>query len=163
MAKKANYVEKNSDIFHKRKILRFKTVSPEATEKLGITIARKFIKKHKIKCVIFSGPFGAGKTTLIRGIIKELTGHKNISSPSFIIVNEYAAKNTTVFHFDFYRIKNYHELESFGFKEYLDRGLLLIEWPESVIKKLPEKSLKISIRFIDFNNRKITITFPEKR
>lgn len=159
MEKKVKFIKKNSDIFHKRKIWDLETCSAQTTEKIGIKIAQK-MKKHKIKCAIFIGPFGAGKTTLIRGIIKELTGRDDVSSPSFTIVNEYRKGNNCVYHFDFYRIKNCDELESFGFREYLNKGFLLIEWPESAIEKLPEKSLRVFMEFIDFNSRRIKIIFP---
>ncbi|MCM8815939.1 MAG: tRNA (adenosine(37)-N6)-threonylcarbamoyltransferase complex ATPase subunit type 1 TsaE [Candidatus Omnitrophica bacterium] len=163
MVNKLNYKKKNSNISSKTKILSIRTFSSKETEKLGIKIAQEIIKKLRIKCVIFFGPFGAGKTTMIKGIITGLTGRKDISSPSFIIVNEYAKDKLPVYHFDFYRLKNSDELESFGFKEYLNKGVVLVEWPEAAIKKLPKESLKIRMEFIDLNSRKITITLPEKK
>ncbi len=161
MVKKSVYRKKNSDTFHRTNPLCLETDSAESTEKLGRRLA-EWLRKHNIGCVVFTGPFGSGKTTMIRGIIKNLTGRNDVSSPSFTIVNEYSDGKVPVYHFDFYRIKNSDELESFGFREYADKGLLLIEWPEAVLKNMPAKSLRINIEFLGLNRRKITITFPEE-
>ncbi|MCM8821512.1 MAG: tRNA (adenosine(37)-N6)-threonylcarbamoyltransferase complex ATPase subunit type 1 TsaE [Candidatus Omnitrophica bacterium] len=156
MEKKLKYAEKNSNTSPEKKLLCFKTNSSKSTEILGRKLAQ-WIKKHKVVCVIFSGPFGSGKTTMIRGVIKGLTGINNITSPSFAIVNQYSKGKTTVYHFDFYRITSAIELESFGFSEYIDSGLLLIEWPEVAMEKIPAKSIKVTLEFLDLKRRKITI------
>ncbi|MCM8763966.1 MAG: tRNA (adenosine(37)-N6)-threonylcarbamoyltransferase complex ATPase subunit type 1 TsaE [Candidatus Omnitrophica bacterium] len=158
MAKKPEYVEKSSDTFLEKKIFHFETNSSKSTEMLGRKLA-KWIKKYKVRCVIFLGPFGSGKTTMIRGVIKSLTGITNIPSPSFSIVNQYSKGKMIVYHFDFYRIKNAVELESFGFSEYIDNGLLLIEWPEVAMEKIPAKALKVTMNFLGLKRRKITIAF----
>ncbi|HOL34857.1 MAG TPA: tRNA (adenosine(37)-N6)-threonylcarbamoyltransferase complex ATPase subunit type 1 TsaE [bacterium] len=143
---------------NRKKILVFETNSAKETEKLGFKIAH-MIKKYGIRCAIFTGPFGSGKTTIIRGIIKKLTGKNHVTSPSFTLVCEYTEGEFPVFHCDFYRIKSPVELESFGFKEY-EKGLLLIEWPESAYEKIPENSLKVMMSFVSLTRRKITIIFP---
>ncbi|MCM8824671.1 MAG: tRNA (adenosine(37)-N6)-threonylcarbamoyltransferase complex ATPase subunit type 1 TsaE [Candidatus Omnitrophica bacterium] len=150
--------KKNLNISLKQKPASFQTSSPELTEMLGMKLA-KWIKRHRVGCVVFLGPFGSGKTTMIRGVIKGLTGLNNITSPSFTIVNQYAKGKMNVYHFDFYRIKNATELESFGFSEYIDSGLLLIEWPEVAMEKIPPKSLKVTMEFLGLKRRKITIGF----
>lgn len=159
MEKSIKFQKKDSATSPEKKLFCFITNSAESTEKIGVRIAKE-IKKKKIRCVVFYGPFGAGKTTMIRGIIKGLTGKKDVVSPSFIIVNEYTTKDMCIYHCDFYRIKSCIELESFGFREYLEKGLLLIEWPETATDKIPENSLKISMEFLELNKRKITILFP---
>ncbi|MGB9641700.1 MAG: tRNA (adenosine(37)-N6)-threonylcarbamoyltransferase complex ATPase subunit type 1 TsaE [Candidatus Ratteibacteria bacterium] len=136
----------------------FETTSPEETEKLGFKIA-DMIKKYGIRCAVFTGPFGSGKTTIIRGIIKKITGKNHVVSPSFTLVCEYTEGEFPVFHCDFYRIKSPIELESFGFKEY-EKGLLLIEWPESAFEKIPENALKVIMNFINLKRRKITVVLP---
>ncbi|HPP66863.1 MAG TPA: tRNA (adenosine(37)-N6)-threonylcarbamoyltransferase complex ATPase subunit type 1 TsaE [bacterium] len=157
-ARKSKYVKKISGIFlEKTKEFFVQTGSPEETENIGCLLA-KWVKKHRINCVIFVGPFGTGKTTMIRGMIRYLTGENIITSPSFSIVNEYISKDFSIFHFDFYRIKSPQELESFGFSQYLDKGLLLIEWPEIGVNKIPLKFIKVSMEFDGLKSRNITIT-----
>ncbi len=159
MEQKVKHSKKNSVIFPKSKEICLMAKSSEETEKIGEIIAG-WIKKHNINCLIFTGPFGSGKTTIIKGIIRKLTGKSNITSPSFTIVNQYSTNKISIFHFDFYRIKNQEELESFGFSEYIEKGILLIEWPEAAIKKVPQNSLKISMEFSGLKQRKITISPP---
>jgi tRNA threonylcarbamoyladenosine biosynthesis protein TsaE len=74
----------------------------------------KFTDNHSIFC--FYGEMGAGKTTLIKEICKQLKVIDEVSSPSFGLVNEYQiSENESIFHFDFYRIKNIEEVYDMGF------------------------------------------------
>ncbi len=152
-------MKKNSSISVKKKILCFETKNEKATEKLGEKIAG-IMKKEGLSCAVLIGPFGAGKTTLIRGIVQSLTGRKKVTSPSFVIVNEYEGRGHRVFHFDFYRIKSAQELESFGFREYTEKGILLIEWGEVALERIDEKTMKIFLNFSGLNSRKIKIILP---
>ncbi|MCM8805850.1 MAG: tRNA (adenosine(37)-N6)-threonylcarbamoyltransferase complex ATPase subunit type 1 TsaE [Candidatus Omnitrophica bacterium] len=160
MVTKAKYPKRNSNISHKKSFC-FQSSSERETESIGTRIAG-WIKKYCIQCVIFIGPFGSGKTTLIRGIVKSLTGKNDVSSPSFTIVHEYKYGKSYIYHFDFYRIKHFFELESFGFREYTEKGLVLVEWPEVAIEKIPDRSMKVLIDFIGLKKRKIKIILPEK-
>ncbi len=92
----------------------------------------KAAQKHKI--ILFKGEMGAGKTTLIKEICKHLGVVNSVSSPTFSLVNEYSTHNgETVFHFDFYRIKNLQEVYDMGYEEYFFSGnYCLIEWPEMI-------------------------------
>jgi tRNA threonylcarbamoyladenosine biosynthesis protein TsaE len=91
---------------------------------------------HKV--FAFYGELGAGKTTLIRAICKQLGVEEEISSPTYNIVNEYIAGEQKVFHFDLYRVKDAEELFDIGFEEYLSSGnICLIEWPEIAENLLP--------------------------
>lgn len=89
--------------------------------------------------VAISGPLGAGKTRFVRGVCRALGTDRDVSSPTFTIVHEYAAPGLAVFHFDFYRIASPAELTQIGFAEYLDRGdaVCLIEWADRVEEFLP--------------------------
>ncbi len=90
---------------------------------------------------------GAGKTTLIKEIVKQLGVSDRVSSPTFAIVNEYETeKGTPIYHFDFYRLKTESECLNIGVEEYFDSGnLCLIEWASKIGKFLPDKYLLISI------------------
>lgn len=86
------------------------------------------------------GPMGVGKTTFVKAVGECLGVVDDVNSPTFAIVNEYAAKNGgTVYHFDFYRVNNVSEALDFGYEEYFYSGCkCFIEWPEKVDELLPE-------------------------
>ena len=95
----------------------------------------------------FYGKMGAGKTTFIKALCRELGVEDVITSPTFAIVNEYtAASGDPIYHFDFYRIKKLEEVYDMGYEEYFyDGGLCLIEWPELIEELLPENAVRVSI------------------
>lgn len=107
--------------------------------------------------VAFEGNLGAGKTAFVRGMARALGDCKNVSSPTFAIVNEYDT-NPPIFHFDMYRIETMGELYSIGFFDYLDRGgILAIEWSENIYTALPDDAIFVCIENLSENQRKITI------
>ncbi|HDN97895.1 MAG: tRNA (adenosine(37)-N6)-threonylcarbamoyltransferase complex ATPase subunit type 1 TsaE [Candidatus Omnitrophota bacterium] len=134
------------------------TWSPEETKILGEKIAKN-LKKGDI--VGFIGCLGSGKTTLIKGIVKFLTGKEAIS-PSFVIIREYEGK-IPVYHFDLYRLNDEKELETIGWEDYLERGIILIEWAEKIKNCLPEKTIFVEISIEGRDKRKFTILTPESR
>ena len=110
--------------------------------------ARTFIEnigEHRV--VAFYGAMGAGKTTFIKALCEELGVGEPVTSPTFAIVNEYQAQNSsTIYHFDFYRIKRLEEAYDMGFEDYLYSGhLCLIEWPELIEDLLPDDALRVRI------------------
>jgi tRNA threonylcarbamoyladenosine biosynthesis protein TsaE len=102
---------------------------------------------------IFEGEMGAGKTTLIKAICKELGINGNVQSPTFSIVNQYtSAAGETIYHFDFYRLKNELEALDFGVEEYFDSGhICLLEWAEKLKTILPQNYFKIKISLTNEN------------
>ena len=107
----------------------------------------------------FNGEMGAGKTTLIKAICDQLGVTDSMSSPTFSVVNEYETKNQeTIYHFDFYRIKNEQEALDIGADEYFySDNYCFIEWPEKVGNLLPEHYVEISIKLVDANKREINL------
>lgn len=105
----------------------------------------KFSGENRI--FTFEGDMGAGKTTFIKAICAQLDIDDLVSSPTFSIVNEYESKTgNTVYHFDFYRIKNLNEAYDIGYEEYFYSGnICLIEWPEKIESLLPEKYVRVKI------------------
>ena len=104
----------------------------------------------------FYGQMGAGKTTLIKAICRQLGVQEEVNSPTFAIVNEYEGTNSAIYHFDFYRINRPEEALDFGLYDYFDSGNpCLMEWPECIEPLLPDDTIKIEISVIDNNTRKI--------
>jgi tRNA threonylcarbamoyladenosine biosynthesis protein TsaE len=122
------------------------------------TIAREFIKHlGNSRVLAFYGSMGAGKTTFIKAICKQMEVTDQVNSPTFAIVNEYKTRvGSKVCHFDFYRIKNLEEAFDFGYEDYFYSGdYCFIEWPELIEPILPENTLKITIHVNDDGSRTI--------
>ena len=130
----------------------------ELTYKLQeLDVAVDYILSNtKSKILLFYGEMGAGKTTLIKELVKALGVHDNVSSPTFSLVNHYESEKGPVFHFDFYRIEDDTEALDIGFEDYLDSGEWnLIEWPEKVENLLGETTQKLLIQVESENTRKL--------
>jgi len=110
------------------------------------------------KIVLFKGPMGAGKTTLIKSMVKKLGSTDNVSSPTFALMNVYYATKTVIHHYDFYRIDNPAEALDFGFDEYLEqKALNLIEWPDIIVGLLPKEHVVIELSKISDSKRKLKL------
>jgi tRNA threonylcarbamoyladenosine biosynthesis protein TsaE len=122
-------------------------------------IASEIITSAKNKTVLFYGEMGVGKTTLIKEICKQLKVIDTVSSPTFSLVNEYKTlKETSIFHFDFYRIKKEEEALDIGIEEYLyDNSWCLIEWPQNVENLLPLESVQIHLSILDNGKRNVQL------
>ena len=120
------------------------TKSDEETRKVGADFAAMLRDKD---VVALYGELGSGKTQFVKGICSSLGTKQIVNSPTFIIINEYTSeKYTNIFHFDFYRLKHYSDVESIGFDDYMNnRGIVLIEWPELVEDSLPANTKKVHI------------------
>ena len=119
-------------------------------------VAEQVISNTKSKILLFKGDMGAGKTTLITEICKQLGVSEAISSPTYSLVNEYETAEHLIFHFDFYRINNEEEAYQIGFEEYLDQNAyVFIEWPERILNLLPEHSQEIQISLASDGKRSL--------
>ena len=115
--------------------------STEDTEKIGELIAEKLCGNEVI--ALFGG-LGMGKTAFTRGLCRGLGVNDGVSSPTFALVNEYHGKYN-IYHFDMYRVTSWEDLYSTGFFDYLDNGVLIIEWSENIEGALPENAIRINI------------------
>jgi tRNA threonylcarbamoyladenosine biosynthesis protein TsaE len=102
------------------------------------------------KVFLFEAPMGAGKTTLIKAFCKELGVTEPVTSPTFSIVNEYIVGNSSIYHFDFYRLKDEQEAYDLGYEEYFYSGnYCFVEWPQKINSLLPEDAFLIKIELRD--------------
>jgi tRNA threonylcarbamoyladenosine biosynthesis protein TsaE len=106
----------------------------------------------------FYGKMGAGKTTFIQSICRVLGSKDNVTSPTFALINEYNTKDLeSIFHFDFYRIKELEEAFDLGYEDYIYSGsYCLIEWPEMIEPLLPENFVEVKIEVQENERRLIT-------
>lgn len=124
-------------------------------------VAHQLIQQVPSKVLCFYGQMGAGKTTLIKALVKHLGGAGDANSPTFGIVNEYHKDNDELlaYHFDFYRLNNETEALDLGIEDYFNSDVwLFMEWPEKISSILPYDAIKITIEVLDSETRKLS--FP---
>lgn len=110
------------------------------------------LQQSKKNIVAFYGAMGAGKTTLIKEICKQLNVTSTTSSPTFSIVNEYVCNDgRTIYHFDCYRIEKQNEFFDLGYEEYFydKNALCFIEWPEKIEPLLPVDRVNVYLQMVD--------------
>ena len=134
----------------------FKSDSEKDTFNIGRCLA-KSLNGNEI--IAFHGKMGAGKTVFTRGIANFFHLEKDVCSPTFSILNVYESNDINIYHFDIYRIKTFEDLESTGFFEYLNKGIIIIEWSENLnIESLCDNIIKVTIKKLkNFDEREITI------
>jgi tRNA threonylcarbamoyladenosine biosynthesis protein TsaE len=117
--------------------------TPEATEALGVSLA----SLAAAGCVFaLSGPLGAGKTCVARGLIRALQpqADEEIVSPTFTLVQTYETPRGVVWHFDLYRLKHPDEILELGLDDAL-RDICVIEWPERLGPLLPPGRIDVTL------------------
>ncbi len=127
------------------------STSCEQTEQLGEKLAKTL---SGTEIIAMFGNLGAGKTAFTRGLCRGLGVTNNVCSPTFAIVNEYEGK-FRVFHFDMYRVSTLDDLHSTGYFDYLDAGVLVIEWSENVESILPDDAIHVTIKYGTAENERI--------
>jgi len=123
-------------------------------------VAKKIFFQTTSQTLCFHGEMGAGKTTLIKALVKELGDADEVSSPTFSIVNEYHSTkgNLLAYHFDFYRLNDEMEALDMGFEDYLSQNVwIFIEWPEKIPSFIPQDSMNLQIKIIDETTREISL------
>jgi tRNA threonylcarbamoyladenosine biosynthesis protein TsaE len=115
----------------------------EATLALGAALARAL---QPGLIVYLSGDLGAGKTTLVRGILRELGYLGKVKSPTYTLVELYPFSRLSLYHFDFYRFADPREWVDAGFREHFNpESVCLVEWPEKARDSLPSPDLRITL------------------
>jgi tRNA threonylcarbamoyladenosine biosynthesis protein TsaE len=129
-----------------------------ATEAFGASLAA-VVRPGDV--VTLSGPLGAGKTSIARGLLAALGLEGEAPSPTFAIVQPYAPPETRlpVMHVDLYRIEQVEELDELGLDEARGDSVLLIEWPERAPGRWPD-ALALTLDFAPDGGRRLTATVP---
>lgn len=116
-----------------------------ATMRAGAALAPGL---HGGMIVTLAGELGAGKTTLVRGLVRGLGWTAAVKSPSYTLVEHYPISRLYLYHFDFYRFNNAAEWEDAGFADYFrPDALCVIEWPERVRDRLPPIDIALSLHY----------------
>ncbi len=129
---------------------------------IGISILEKAreLSLNTATIITLHGDLGAGKTTLVQEIAKQLGIKENIVSPTFVIMKKYECvdgKFKYLIHIDAYRLEKSEELLKLGWQELIEdrNNLIILEWPENVVDCIPKDVLKVEISHIDENTRTI--------
>lgn len=138
------------------RILEFFSHSPDQTRRLGIHLGR-YLEPGDVVCL--EGNLGSGKTTLVQGIAQGWGALDPVSSPTFMIVNEYRrADQTRLFHLDAYRLQNAVDADNLDFDRMLLQGPIVIEWAEKVKGVLPDCYLWITLKYTGLEHRAMMLT-----
>lgn len=123
------------------------------------SVAANLLKQHANKQVwAFFAPMGAGKTTLIGQLCKQMGVKDAVASPTFAIMNEYEAHGKMIYHMDWYRLADEAEAIRTGIEAAIEEAdFSFIEWPEKAPALLPDNALKIEIEILDPEHRRIFI------
>ena len=138
----------------------FHSVSRAGMKEIAGAIAGKL---DEFKIWLFQGEMGSGKTTLIKEIGHVLGVADGMSSPTFSIVNEYeTAGHDSVFHFDFYRVRNETEAYDIGTDDYFYSGSpCFVEWPDRIPSLIPPDHAVVAIQVENNTERTIVISFHD--
>lgn len=146
--------------------MEYLTENSAETKEVGIELSQRLKPKKGALIFGFKGDLGAGKTTFLQGLAKGLGIKDKITSPTFVIMNRFPIKKgkfRNFYHFDCYRIENYKEIESLGFKEIISdsKNIVCIEWPEKIKRIIPKDVSFIKFDILEGDKRKIIIDYGE--
>jgi tRNA threonylcarbamoyladenosine biosynthesis protein TsaE len=143
-------------------MFRFAANSERDTEWLGAALAEVLPPGTVVGLI---GTLGAGKTRLVQAVAATLgVPPGNVTSPTFVLVNEYRGGRLPIFHFDTYRLKDSDEFLELGPDEYFDScGLVFVEWADRVTTLLPDERLEITLEVVGADTRCISVSGTSPR
>ena len=122
-----------------------------ADENATIALAQRLAARLKPGMVIYlRGDLGAGKTTLVRGMLNALGYAGRVKSPTYTLVEPYQAAGLDLRHFDLYRLHDEEEWEAAGFRDEFDgHNVFFIEWPERALGLIPQADVEIAFEILE--------------
>lgn len=138
--------------------LDFTSTSVAQTERLGIRLG-ELLEPRDVICL--SGELGAGKTTLARGIGRGWGTALRVTSPTFVLINEYPRPHdgAVLYHIDCYRLERPEDIMTVGLEDILDGdGAVMIEWPEHIVELLPPDRLWITLAYDSVTKRRLRLS-----
>jgi len=128
--------------------LEFLSHSPEQTRRLGVRLG-ELLKAGDVVCL--AGDLGSGKTTLAQGIARGWGALDPVTSPTFVIINEYRrADGAALYHVDAFRLSGSDEAEIIGLREQFEQtGPVVVEWPERIEEVLPQERIWIRLNWVE--------------
>ncbi len=135
--------------------LKLTSQNPAETKTIARNIA-SHLKGGEI--LFFEGPIGAGKTVMVKEIVKSFGVKKTPVSASFSLLKKYKGKQFNLYHADLFRLEE-GEMFNLGFEEMLEdqNSVLLVEWPEPAKNFFPNSRLEISVALLEGDKREITL------
>jgi tRNA threonylcarbamoyladenosine biosynthesis protein TsaE len=138
-------------------VKRLHCLNEAATQRLAADLTPNPALRHAF--IELRGDLGAGKTTLVRHLLRALGVQGRIKSPTYAVVEPYELPDFNIWHFDFYRFNDPREWEDAGFRDiFASPGLKLAEWPEKAGELLPRADLIIELEAQSDESRHVTLT-----
>src|SRR5712692_11910555 len=136
----------------------FNTNKTEETIALGRALVAQL---QPPKLVLLTGNLGAGKTTVVKGIVEgfQAASQEDVTSPTFTLIHEYRSASVEIYHIDLYRVDTQRELETLGIDDLFGpRSLVIIEWGEKFERFRKERDVEIAIERTGENQRRIRVS-----
>ena len=128
--------------------------SPAETERIGRQVAEQV---GVASILALKGDLGSGKTTFVKGLVRGLRNHADVTSPTFTILHEYRGGRLPIFHFDFFRLENREAVERLGLDDYFfGDAVSVIEWADRFPELIPQQARWIVFEIKSQNQRVIT-------
>lgn len=135
--------------------------SADQTRRFGMRLGR-YLKAGDLLCL--NGELGSGKTTFIQGIAQGWGSIDPVTSPTFVLINEYRRMDSgLLFHMDAFRIGSNPEAEELDLDRMLQEGALIIEWAERIDSILPKERLEIDLHWVADEQRRFFFKPTGKR
>lgn len=132
--------------------LRLTTASADETRAIGARLARALVAADLREPFVvgLSGDLGAGKTTLVGGLLAALGHDGPARSPTYALIEPYRLAGLDVYHCDLYRLRDPEEIEDLGLRDLLaGSSVMLVEWPERAGERLREPDLRLQIHYTE--------------
>lgn len=97
--------------------------------------------------VALTGDLGAGKTTLVRGMLQSVLGEIEVPSPTFTLVQTYEVRDFEVWHCDMYRLERPQDGYELGLMDAFEEAVCLVEWPDKIAPLLPKNIFEVDLQF----------------